>query len=384
MVPQSQLDNWVSIIRSVESDCMIGFMDNEAGISSLLSVGQTGSRCAIVIELINYRSSGSIEVPVYPPNTVVRTAQVPASIQQRSVILNRDRRTSEVAGAVFSCTGAAMSGYALSAAAAATSAAGALGAGAGAAGVAGTAAAGVVATYLSVGLLAVAAIGTVASALTCFNGVYRTSESVVNPDSNSLEQLEGNSTYSNFFLGVDAVGLATAVIGLGPAANSIYTLLRTRAMLAGRSAAAIRAAIERMVSTPAGRTELETAIRSAGGLTGASATTMRRILSGRLGDAPQRAERLMRSIDSVFTERLLQSLGSTAGVRAATVVGAGMGVVGSASPAYSRSTGLGLGAASGVLHAVCSPSDASTPSTIATAPPPMRAYYTLLLHAMDL
>ncbi|MCX6190404.1 MAG: hypothetical protein NTW54_12565 [Bacteroidetes bacterium] len=122
--------------------------------------------------------------------------------------------------------------------------------------------------------LAVAAwTGMVAGYAQCLNGIYRTTEASINPNSDSLEQLDNNAWYSGTFFVIDALGVASGVAGLAAARGPLIALLERRASLPAAQQlermtrperdAAMREALRRASQDPSTRRELTTALQKA-------------------------------------------------------------------------------------------------------------------------
>lgn len=81
-------------------------------------------------------------------------------------------------------------------------------------------------------VLAVAAwTGMVTGYAQCLNGLYRSSEALANPYSDSLEQLDNNSWYSGTFFVIDALGVISGGVGIAGSRRAILQLLERRAAL---------------------------------------------------------------------------------------------------------------------------------------------------------
>ena len=362
MIDQATLNDFVTAIHAERelNGCAVGFMGG-AGQSMLLHAGESGragSGIYIVIEEIIY--GRPLMPPVYPPHTVTEMTTIPQNIREESVILsNRGRRTSETAGAVIGCSLAFVSILALGAATG------------------------------GVGLLVLGSIGAAAGTLQCWNGSYRASESWVNPDSNSLQQLDENTTYANFWTTVDAIGIVTGVAQLGIAARPLLGLLSQRYGLnaANASRTTIEAAVRRASSTPAGRAELEAALREVGAFTPQRAALIAGSGASRGMSSVGRSERVLRAVSSTLTNRI-QAIVRTRTFWTHEVLPTVVGVGVSSAPAGRDETTFGLGSASGSLNTFYT-SMTQSRSEVPRAVPvqqtctPTYQRGTIIIHCMD-
>lgn len=110
--------------------------------------------------------------------------------------------------------------------------------------------------------------------LQCGNGLVRSWQTMANPDSDSLQQLDDDRIYKTLFLAIDAVGIAAAVVQIPLAVRNLYAVLQRRGSLSAvdelsrlsraERAAQTKEALRRATQTPEGRQAVEAALREAG------------------------------------------------------------------------------------------------------------------------
>lgn len=188
--------------------------------------------------------------------------------------------------------------------------------------------------------LAVAAWGgMVSGGLQCMNGLYRSYEVIANPHSDSLEQLDNEVWYSRTCFVVDAVGVLSAVVGIGAARRALLELLERRAALPSAAAlermtrperdVAMREALRRASQTPAARRELQQALQEAFPDRNIAAMMRAGGSSGTLTTG--------RVVSGIISQQLATSIGNE--IRGIILSVAGIGV--SATPASWTGSGSG-------------------------------------------
>lgn len=203
-----------------------------------------------------------------------KTVRPPPTPSAETIKRNNDKALPELAGAVISCSQFGLSVTAIS-----------------------------VFTIGSGGLGTVMALAAstsiITSGLQCANGISRFIETIRNPNSDSLENLDNDPLYKNFFAVVDLGNLASSIIQLGFAGREIIKILKNKnALKVADDKIPTKDEVHKAINALKNDNELKTAVLKSGLVSKASLNGTRQVYKRKT------AVRILSEIEGLLSKKL--------------------------------------------------------------------------------